>query len=120
MTETTAFVESCTKTASGSAAAVARRARGKPKARGMLRTLNGKKNILITTHQHADPDALASCIALQTLLKQNLAAGTEVNVSFKGGLGGGLNQAFVQFTDFKPVPWDEDTLPSYDAIVMVD
>src|SRR4051812_27141132 len=37
MTEMTAFVESCTKTASGSAAAVARRTRGKPRARGLLR-----------------------------------------------------------------------------------
>src|SRR5205823_10900176 len=83
----TAFVESCTKTASGSAAAVARRTRGKPKARSLLRALAGKKNILVTTHEHADPDALASCIALQTLLNQTLTGSAAVSVSFKGGLG---------------------------------
>lgn len=119
-TEMTAFVESCTKTASGSAAAVARRSRGKPRARQLLKAVAGKKNILITTHQYADPDALASCVALQALLAQHLGGGTRVSVSLKGEMGGGLNEAFLKFTTLQPVPWDDAALTNYDAIVLVD
>ena len=115
----TAFVESCIRTASGSAAAVARRSRGRPKAKQLLRALADKKRILITTHEHADPDALASCLALCKLLSQRLG-GAEVKVSIKGEMGGGLNEVFVKYTDLQPIPWDESALPSYDAILLVD
>jgi len=69
----TAFVESCAKTAGTSAAAAVRNSRGRPKARQLFKGLADKKNILITTHEHADPDALASCIALHTLSRNNSA-----------------------------------------------
>ena len=52
----TSFVESCAKTTTGSAAAVARRSRGRPKAKQLLKLLADKKRILITTHAHPDPD----------------------------------------------------------------
>src|SRR5688500_4744145 len=115
----TAFVESCTKTVTGSAAAVARQSRGRPKARQLLRALAGKKKILITTHEHADPDALASCIALCDLLTQQIS-GIEVAVTIKGEMGGGLNEAFVKYTDLKPIPWDESILVNYDGVILVD
>ena len=115
----TAFVESCTKTVTGSAAAVARRSRGRPKARQLLRALTGKKKILVSTHEHADPDALASCLALCELLTHQLD-GVQVDVTIKGEKGGGLNEAFVKYTDLKLIPWDETMLPSYDAIILVD
>jgi nanoRNase/pAp phosphatase (c-di-AMP/oligoRNAs hydrolase) len=115
----TAFVESCAKTVTGSAAAVARRSRGRPKARQLLKVLADKKKILITAHQHPDPDALASCLALCTLLTQKLPS-ADVKVAFKGGVGGGLNQAFVQNTELQPTAWDEAALPTYDAIILMD
>ena len=116
----TSFVESCAKTVTGSAAALARRSRGHPKAKHLLRALAEKKKILITSHAHPDPDALASSLALCTLLTQQLAAGTSVTVSFKGGIGGGLNEAFARQTELKAAPWDEAALASYDAIILVD
>jgi nanoRNase/pAp phosphatase (c-di-AMP/oligoRNAs hydrolase) len=115
----TAFVESCVETIAGSASAVAREARGKPRARQMLRALAGKKNILVTAHLHPDPDALASCLALMTLLKLKLPAAT-VSVSIKGNVGGGLNSTFAKLMALPLVPWDDATLAQYDAVVLVD
>jgi len=115
----TAFVESCAKTVTGSAAAVARRSRGRPRAQQLLKLLGDKKKILVTTHQHPDPDALASCVAMCTLLQQRIA-GADVKVSFKGGIGGGLNEQFAKLTELNPVPWDDALLASYDAIVLMD
>lgn len=116
----TSFVESCAKTVTGSAAALARRSQGQPKAKHLLRALANKKKILITTHAHPDPDALAGSLGLCTLLTVQLGPGTTVTVSFKGGIGGGLNEAFAQQTELKAEPWDEAALSSYDAIILVD
>src|SRR5687768_10430075 len=115
----TAFVEQCTKTAGSKAAAAARRSRGRPRAKQLLRALAGKKKILITTHEHPDPDALASCVAMCELLQQKMP-GADVRVSFKGGIGGGLNEAFANLTDLKPLPWDDAALLTVDAIVLMD
>src|SRR4051812_17277876 len=68
----TAFVESCVQTTAGTATAVDRKARGNPRAKKLLRTLADKKKILVTTHLHPDPDALASSFALCTLLSSRL------------------------------------------------
>ena len=116
----TAFVESCAKTVTGSAAAVARRSRGRPKARQLLRALSGKKKIVITTHQHPDPDALASCIAMQVLLRNALPGGTDVQIAFKGGVGGGLNEQFAKQTELKSMPWDDAALVTWDSIILMD
>ena len=115
----TAFVESCVDTVTGSATAVARRSRGKPRARQLLRLLAGKKNILITTHQFPDPDALASALALQTLVTAKIP-GAKASVSIKGDLGSGINVKFGELIDLKPVPWDDAKLGEYDAILLVD
>src|SRR5918993_5863859 len=115
----TSFVESCAKTVTGSAAAVARRSRGRPKARQLLKILAGMKKILVTTHEHPDPDALASCVAMCALLQQKMP-GADVRVSFKGGIGGGLNEAFANLTDLRPLPWDDAALLTVDAIVLMD
>src|SRR6266545_4267378 len=115
----TAFVESCAKTITGSAAAVVRQSRGRPRARQLLRLLQDKKKILITTHEHPDPDAMASCLALSTLIRKSLP-NVEVNVAFKGRIGGGLNEAFAKLINLESLPWD-DTLPTtHDAVILVD
>jgi nanoRNase/pAp phosphatase (c-di-AMP/oligoRNAs hydrolase) len=116
----TAFVEACAKTVTGSAKAVVRRSRAAPKARQLLRLLADKKRILITTHTHPDPDAMASCLALYTLLTQKLAADAVVSISFKGGIGGGLNEAFAQQTQLTTIPWEQIDWTSWDAIVLMD
>jgi nanoRNase/pAp phosphatase (c-di-AMP/oligoRNAs hydrolase) len=115
----TAFVESCAKTVTGSAAAVMRQSRGRPKAPRLLRLLADKKHILITTHEHPDPDATASCLALQALLRHSLH-GADVQVALKGRVGGGLNEIFAKLIDLDALAWDESTLGDYDAILLLD
>src|SRR5438270_7916734 len=94
----TAFVESCVETVADSAVAVERRAKGRPRAARLLRLLADKKNILITTHIHPDPDALASGLALCKLLEQKLRT-AKINMSIKGRVGGGINEVFVQHSN---------------------
>ena len=116
----TAFVTSCVETVSGSAAAAERRARGRPRARRLLKLLEGKRNVLVTTHEHPDPDALASIHAIRALLQAKLPSGTRVTTSIKGRMGGGVNDVFVRHSDFDLVPWDESKLAEYDAILLLD
>ena len=119
MTASTAFVESCVEAVTGSAVAVARRSRGRPRARMLLELLADKKNVLVTTHQHPDPDALASGLALCALLGAKLKT-AKVNFSIKGRIGGGINEMFVRLSNLKLLPWDDSKLGEFDAIVLLD
>jgi nanoRNase/pAp phosphatase (c-di-AMP/oligoRNAs hydrolase) len=115
----TAFVESCVETAAGSAVAAERKSRGHPRVRTLLRLLAAKQNILVTTHQHPDPDALASAMAMCNLLSSHLPQAA-ITMSVKGRVGGGINDAFVRHAGLKLAPWDESALPDYDAIILLD
>lgn len=117
----TAFVESCVETVAGSAHAAERRARGRgrPRAANLLRRLKDKKNILITTHEHPDPDALASGHGLLRLLEHVLPT-ARLSMAIKGRVGGGINDAFVRFSSLKLQAWDESHLTDYDAIILLD
>ena len=115
----TAFVESCVGTIADSAVALERRIHGKPRAEKLLRLLKEKKNILVTAHEHPDPDALASTVGLARLLEATLD-GAKITLAFKGRVGGGLNEAFVKYSSLKWQPWDDATLPGYDAILLLD
>lgn len=115
----TAFVESCLEAVAGSAHKAERKARGKPRAKKLVKLLQDKKNILITTHEHPDPDALASAVGLSTLL-QTVLKSAKVSVSIKGRVTGGVNAVFVREADLKLAPWDEPALKNYDAILLVD
>src|SRR5690349_18259415 len=81
----TSFVESCVETVTDSAKEAERRSRGKPRVRHLLRLLGDRKNILVTTHQHPDPDAIASSLALCKLLSTQLHG--KINLSIKGRIG---------------------------------
>ena len=115
------FVESCLNTVAGSAVAVERRTRHRPRATRLLKVLAGKKNILVTTHQHPDPDAIGSSHALAHLLKVKLKD-AKVTMSVRGKIGGGLNDAFTKHANLKLTPWDEEAVASgeFDAIVLLD
>jgi nanoRNase/pAp phosphatase (c-di-AMP/oligoRNAs hydrolase) len=115
----TAFVDSIVQTTSGSALAVARRARHRPRARRLLRLLSTRRNILITTHEHPDPDALASSLALARLLRSRLPQ-AKVTLSVKSFSASGLNAAFAQQTEQETTPWNDHALASFDAIVLLD
>jgi len=116
----TRFVESCIQTAAGSALAVEQGLKGRPKARRLLRLLADKHRILITSHRHPDPDALASVPALSKLLEAKLP-GAAVTMAVEGQRGtGSMNDAFVRLANLKLAVWEELDLDSYDAIVLLD
>jgi nanoRNase/pAp phosphatase (c-di-AMP/oligoRNAs hydrolase) len=112
------FVDTVAQTAIGSATRAAHAARKAPRASRLLRVLQGRKRILVTTHIHPDPDALASCLAMQVLLRNK--TGSQVDVSVKGETGGGYNAAFTRHLPLDLVPWDESRLKEYDAIILLD
>jgi len=114
----TSFVESCVETVAGSAEQVERRTRNRPRVRKLLKLLEGKQNILITSHTHPDPDALASALGIAYLVRAKLPV--KVTLSFKGRLGGGINERFVQLANLNAEPWDDAKIPSYDAIILMD
>jgi nanoRNase/pAp phosphatase (c-di-AMP/oligoRNAs hydrolase) len=115
----TAFVESCLETVAGSVVAAEMKFRSKPRARRLLRVLEHKKNILITTHLHPDPDALASSLGLLRLLRKRLPNAT-VSMSIKGRVGGGINARFAELSALDLVPWDDEKLKEYDAFILLD
>lgn len=115
----TTFVDSYLDTMSDSAAKVGSAAFGRGRAAKLLRALHDKKSILVTTHVHPDPDALASSQAMQALLNSRLPQAT-VTIRLKGQVGGGLNAAFTKIADIDYEPWDDKALATYDAIVIVD
>jgi nanoRNase/pAp phosphatase (c-di-AMP/oligoRNAs hydrolase) len=115
----TAFVDSCVETVSGSAQAAARHARGRPRFRKLLRLLQGKQNILVTTHRYPDPDALASGWALCLLLEAQLPDAV-ITMSIKDSINGGVNAMFVRKTNLKLAAWDDAALGEFDAIILTD
>jgi nanoRNase/pAp phosphatase (c-di-AMP/oligoRNAs hydrolase) len=115
----TAFVDSCIETVTDSARAVVRQSRGQPRVRRLLKLLANKKNILVTTHIHPDPDALASSLAMAALLRAKLP-GSRVDVSIKGRIAGGINENFARLSRVQMVPWNDSALDDYDAIILLD
>jgi len=115
----TAFVESCVETTAGSAQRVERKSRGKAKAKRLLRALAHKEKILVTTHMHPDPDALASSIAMRHFLRAKLPH-AKVEISIRGTIGGGINEAFNRYVDLDALPWNPVMVKQYDAIVLLD
>lgn len=115
----TAFVESCVLTVTGPASKAARSARRRPRAHQLLKLLAGKRNILLSTHQHPDPDALASCLGLSVLLNAKLPDAT-ITMSVKGQIVSGINAEFIKSSNLPLVPWDDAKLSAFDAIVLLD
>lgn len=117
----TSFVESCIETVEESARSLERRTRGRPQAQKLLKSLANKKNILVTTHLHPDPDALASAHALTVLLKAKLP-NAKVTGSIRGQVVGGINEAFATHSQLSFAEWDAEKVASgtYDAVVLLD
>ena len=62
---------------------------------------------------------LASSVGLARLFEAVLPD-AKVTLSFKGRVGGGLNDAFVKYSSLEWTHWDDAALRSFDAIVLVD
>lgn len=115
----TGFSDTYLETMTDSVSKVSKKSRSKSRAKKLLKLLAAKKNILVTTHQHPDPDALASSMAMMVLLTQKLPT-AKISMSIKGPVRGGINEMFVRQSNLKLVPWDDATLKDYDAIVLLD
>ena len=113
----TAFVESCIDTVSSTAQRVQGGTR--PRAKQMLRALAGKKNILITSHMHPDPDAVASCLAMLRLLTVAMPD-AKLHVRFKGQPDAPRLKSLAKTIGLPYEAWDDAALPEYDAIIVLD
>lgn len=112
-------VESHPAPAASTVSVVVKKSRRRSRARQLIKVLTGKKNILITAHRFADPDAIAAATALNVLLTARLPQ-AHTQVTFRGSIAGGLNQAFIQETNLQYTPWDRINFADFDAIVLVD
>ncbi|MBC7784923.1 MAG: DHH family phosphoesterase [Burkholderiales bacterium] len=113
----TAFVDSCLDTLSTSANQVQRSAR--PRAKKLLKVLAGKTNILVTTHAHPDPDAVASCLGIQQLLAA-VMPGARTTIRLKGQHDAPRIKGFTRVAHLEFEPWDDASLDTFDAIILLD
>ncbi len=80
--------------------------------------LRGKGSILIVTHDHPDPDALAAAVALQHLIL--VKTGQKATIAFGGVIGRRENLVMVNELEIKAKAIDELDLDTFNAICMVD
>lgn len=84
----------------------------------LVEWMRGKSRILIVTHDHPDPDALAASYALRHLLL--VKTGQEATIAFGGGIGRGENQVMVQRLEIPTVPIETLDLKDFNVVCMVD
>lgn len=85
---------------------------------GLVEWLRGKGPILIVTHDHPDPDALAAAFALQHLVL--VKTGQVATIAFGGVIGRRENLVMVNQLEIKATAIDELELDSFNAVCMVD
>src|SRR5210317_370708 len=85
---------------------------------GIIEWLRGKGAILIVTHDHPDPDALAASFALQHLIL--IKTGQTATIAFGGGIGRRENLVMVKQLEIKTKSIDELDLDAFNAVCMVD
>jgi len=85
---------------------------------GIVEWLRGKGSILIVTHDHPDPDALAAAFALQHLIL--VKTGQEATIAFGGVIGRRENLVMVNELEIKSRPIGDLDLDTFNAICMVD
>ncbi len=84
----------------------------------IIEGLRGKGSILIVTHDHPDPDALAAAVALQHLLL--VKTGQEATIAFGGVIGRRENLVMVNELEIKAKSIDDLDLDAFNAVCMVD
>jgi nanoRNase/pAp phosphatase (c-di-AMP/oligoRNAs hydrolase) len=84
----------------------------------IIEGLRGKGSILIVTHDHPDPDALAAAVALKHLLL--VKTGQEATIAFGGVIGRRENLVMVNELEIKSTSIDDLDLDTFNAVCMVD
>ena len=84
----------------------------------LIEWLRGKMPILIVTHDHPDPDALAAAYALRHLIL--MKTGQEAVIAFDGMIGRSENRALVRELQIETVPLATLDPSDFAVICMVD
>jgi nanoRNase/pAp phosphatase (c-di-AMP/oligoRNAs hydrolase) len=87
-------------------------------ATSIIEWLRGKGAILIVTHDHPDPDALAAAFALQHLIL--IKTGQEATIAFGGVIGRRENLVMVKALGIRAKSIDGLDLDTFNAVCMVD
>jgi nanoRNase/pAp phosphatase (c-di-AMP/oligoRNAs hydrolase) len=80
--------------------------------------MRGKEPILIVTHDHPDPDALAAAYALRHLIL--MKTGEAAVIAFDGVIGRSENRAMVRELEIETVPLATLDLDDFAVICLVD
>lgn len=80
--------------------------------------LRGKGAVLIVTHDHPDPDALATAYALRHLIL--MKTGQQAVIAFEGAIGRGENRAMVRELEFEMVPLGTLDPRDFAVVCLVD
>jgi nanoRNase/pAp phosphatase (c-di-AMP/oligoRNAs hydrolase) len=84
----------------------------------LYETARGAGSLLILPHSDPDPDAIASAVALRTLLAQQL--GMESHIAFQGIVGRAENRALVRYLGLPLAPLIDLDLPYSSCLALVD
>ena len=84
----------------------------------LLMSVRGCKNILIMTHDHPDPDGIASAAALQYILRNLLKA--RVMLAYSGVIGRAENRAMINNLKIKLTPLEKVDMTRERCFILVD
>lgn len=88
------------------------------KVEALLELAKGRKNILIMPHNYADPDALATALAIEALFKEKL--GLPATISFSGVVGREENKVLCQSLSIEVAAISKINFDDFDFIILVD
>jgi nanoRNase/pAp phosphatase (c-di-AMP/oligoRNAs hydrolase) len=83
-----------------------------------LQAIPQSGNILLTSHDNPDPDALSSCLALVSLIRQK--SGLNPHIAIGGILGRAENRALTLELEIDVYPMDILEHQHWDGVIMVD
>lgn len=84
----------------------------------LIEWLRGKTPILIVTHDHPDPDALATAYALRHLIL--MKTGQDAIIAFNGVIGRSENRALVRELEIETVPLNSVDPHEFAVVCLVD
>jgi len=87
--------------------------------RRLLKALEGRRRVLVLSHDYPDPDAIASALALKLLLERRLKD-CHVDIGSGGIVGRAENRAMVRALRLELLTLAEIDLESYEAFALVD
>jgi nanoRNase/pAp phosphatase (c-di-AMP/oligoRNAs hydrolase) len=85
---------------------------------GLADALAGAEQVLIVPHNNPDPDAIASALALQTLVTEHLLY--PATVAYQGAIGRAENRALIRYLDFPLKRLTPAELKAASHLVLVD